>query len=259
LHLFEFEDLHWFPRWLRNLLTETLQFGTLATHRYDDAAAIIGDLLEQTGTQHVVDLCSGASGPWLALAPTLCERIPGLHVTLTDRYPNPSVLLRLPDTDRCSIHYEPDSIEALALPTHLGGARTLFTSFHHFSEQNALALLRAAVEERVPIAVFEYTERTLRNLMVTPLITPFVIAAATPFMRPVSPARLFWTYVIPIVPFVTAWDGTISHLRTYAPEELHALTASIEAETYRWRIGQEESGSRKVKVTYLLGWPEAGA
>lgn len=45
----------------------------------------------------------------------------------------------------------------------------------------------------------------------------------TPFYFLDSPAHLFFTYLVPIVPFVWVFDGYISCLRTRTPAEIQAL------------------------------------
>ena len=51
------------------------------------------------------------------------------------------------------------------------------------------------------------------------LLTPLAVGLATPFIRPFRWSRLFWTYVIPLVPLTCWWDGVVSQLRAYTPAE----------------------------------------
>jgi len=46
-----------------------------------------------------------------------------------------------------------------------------------------------------------------------------------------SPATLFFTYLIPILPVVLVWDGFMSALRTRTPEETEALLRDCGAAT----------------------------
>jgi len=41
----------------------------------------------------------------------------------------------------------------------------------------------------------------------------------TPSIRPFRWARMLWTYMIPVVPFVLFYDGVVSCLRAYSLEE----------------------------------------
>jgi hypothetical protein len=46
---------------------------------------------------------------------------------------------------------------------------------------------------------------------------------STPFYFWNSPGHLFFTYLVPIVPFIWVYDGYISCLRTRTPDEVEAL------------------------------------
>ena len=47
----------------------------------------------------------------------------------------------------------------------------------------------------------------------------------------------------------------ISVLRTYTPEELREMTRDLQAEGYRWEIGELAVKGVPVKVPYLIGVP----
>ena len=79
---------------------------------------------------------------------------------------------------------------------------------------------------------------------------------ATPFIPPFRVSRLLLTYVVPIVPLATLWDGVVSCLRVYAPEELRALVSGIAgADRYVWEIGRERVPLTPVTITFLVGRP----
>jgi hypothetical protein len=92
-------------------------------------------------------------------------------------------------------------------------------------------------------------------------VTPFLILFLTPFMRPFRWARLLWTYLLPVVPFVIWYDGWISCLRAYSETELHELVSGAETDSpagrYRWEIGEARSGL--LPVTYVVGYPAVEA
>src|SRR5262245_46454016 len=88
LQLIEIEDQEWCPRTIRDAATDYLQFALAATKPYAATIPILTTALQRTGTRHVLDLCSGAAGPWLWLHPGLTERGMRVSVCLTDKYPN---------------------------------------------------------------------------------------------------------------------------------------------------------------------------
>ena len=67
VHLFEFMDLKWYPNILRMLQTNILQVIMTRTPAFDVLVPYLDRLLQQTNSHRIVDLCSGASGPWLRL------------------------------------------------------------------------------------------------------------------------------------------------------------------------------------------------
>jgi hypothetical protein len=65
---------------------------------------------------------------------------------------------------------------------------------------------------------------------------------------------LLWTYVIPIIPLVLLFDGVVSCLRTYRPQELREIVEKLRSCQYNWEVG--ELAGRRAPVTYLIGYPK---
>lgn len=78
------------------------------------------------------------------------------------------------------------------------------------------------------------------------LITPFY------FWR--SPGHLFFTYIIPIIPFVLVFDGVISSLRTRSPEEVQDLMKKCGASADGWTVksGHEQHTWPTGYLTWLI-------
>ena len=87
LHLFEFEDYAWFPPLFRNYITDIMRYSYRLTEMYDCTIPLIETMLEHVKDKKVVDLCSGAGGPWTQLYQKITERFGMITVTLTDRFP----------------------------------------------------------------------------------------------------------------------------------------------------------------------------
>jgi hypothetical protein len=94
------------------------------------------------------------------------------------------------------------------------------------------------------------------------LTLPLIALLTTPFIRPFRWSRLFWTYIIPAIPFVLCFDGIVSCLRTYSVEELHTLIAGVNATSsdtgYVWEVGHVPSPLSPIGVTYAIGYPSLG-
>src|SRR6478752_2325008 len=65
-HLFEWEDQPWLPGVFRDFITDQLKFTHNEPMREPVNRAIAGqlaDLMRESGTTSIVDLCAGAGGP----------------------------------------------------------------------------------------------------------------------------------------------------------------------------------------------------
>jgi hypothetical protein len=138
------------------------------------------------------------------------------------------------------------------VPGELKGLRTMFTSFHHFSPEEARAILQNAVDSGEGIGIFEITRRTPSGIALV-YAWVFLLCVCTPWIRPFRWSRLLWTYLVPIIPFVLFFDGAVSCLRTYRPQELQEIVATLSTDGYRWEVGEHRAG--KVPITYLIGRP----
>jgi hypothetical protein len=261
IHLFEFMDQAWYPALFRRMQTDYLQFVVTRGAGPEFLIPLIKKALHQAGTTEIVDLCSGGTGPWLKLHAQLAQAGCPVNVKLTDKYPDPASIQKWAGTPDTRIEYLAESVDAMRVPRHLTGMRTLFEGFHHFRPEQAGAILRDAAEQKAAIGVFEASLRpawAVPFLLVTMLLLTWLgCLFVTPFIRPRFFARFFWTYLAPVVPLVTCWDGIISLLRVYSPQELKALTDRLQCDAYVWEIGYISTGTPLFAYTYLIGYPAA--
>jgi hypothetical protein len=253
LHLFELEDQPWFPPVVRDLATDYLHFieTRFALHR--PTVRPLGDALRATGAQHVVDLCSGGGGPILSLQRALADEGIAVTFTLTDRFPNLAAFRDTAARSRGTIDFVAEPVDAMAVPESLTGFRTLFNAFHHFRPDAAVAVLRNAAVAGQPIGIFEISDRSLLTILPMVLLTPWMVLIATPFVRPFLWRRLFWTYLLPLVPLTCWWDGIVSQLRAYRAAELEGLARAAGVDTYSWQAGRVPIVATPGYLTYLVG------
>jgi hypothetical protein len=216
LHLFEIEDQPWLPDGLLNLITDFLEFLSYSLSIYVPLAPLINKVLMHTNSRRIIDLCSGAGGPWCQLLEEGVE----VSVTLTDRFPNHGAFLRAKDRYDGQLNYCPESVDARYVPEQLVGMFTLFNCFHHFRPADAQAILRGAVNQLMPVGIFEISERTPRTLLSVLFGVPLLALAATLLIKPRSLTRLIWTYGVPVVPVCLICDGLMSMLRIYSVNEM---------------------------------------
>ncbi len=127
----------------------------------------------------------------------------------------------------------------------------MFTSFHHFAPEEARAILQNAVDAGESIGIFEIARRAPSTIALV-FAFALLLFVCTPWIRPFRWSRLLWTYLVPIIPLVLLFDGVVSCLRTYRPQELRELVAKLTASEYQWEIDELSTGY--TPVTYLIGW-----
>lgn len=254
LHLFEFNDMAWFPAAWRAYATDHNLFFATRFNAFRPIVPRLKQVLERLDCRDIIDLGSGTSGPLPLVQRQLetQEHYP-VTITLTDKFPNIQALRAVAAPSQGKVRCVEAPVDALDVPSELVGFRTMFVSFHHFPREAARRILADAVRKREGIGVFEYTEPSLAWFIAV-LLLPLYTWLTVPFMRPVSWERLLWTYVLPLPILFTMWDGIVSCLRTYSPRELRELVGSIECKDYAWEIGKVRSFGA-CRITYLFGYP----
>jgi hypothetical protein len=258
MHRVQFIELHeqpWFPSTVRHQITDALQFGLNLLKAYAPIASLLQSVLDATRSRSIVDLCSGGGGPWLGLSRKLRSDAQVFHILLTDKYPNLRAFQNVRAASENHIAFYPDSVDALKVPGELQGFRTMFTSFHHFPPEEARALLQNVVDAGESIGIFEITSRAPSTIA---LMFPWVLLlfVCTPWIRPFRWSRLLWTYLVPIIPLVLLFDGVMSCLRTYRPQELREIIQKLSGIEYQWEVGEHPNASGQAPITYLIGYPQ---
>jgi hypothetical protein len=260
IHLFEFMDLSWYPQTFRRIQTDYLQFVATLGSGHKNLIPLFIKTMQHAQTTEIVDLCSGGTGPWIRLQEQFKQAGLIVSIKLTDKYPDPEAVQRWSEASRQGIEYLAEPVDAMNVPPHLSGMRTLFEGFHHFRPEQASAMLQDAIEKKVAIGIFEASLKPplgLLLLLLAPFTTFLSYLFMTPFIKPRTLPRFFWTYLVPLVPLATCWDGVISLLRVYSPQDLKELTDPLQSKDYAWEAGLASTGMPIFEFTYLLGYPIA--
>jgi ubiquinone/menaquinone biosynthesis C-methylase UbiE len=254
IHAFEFEDLSWFPKNLRNYGTDFLQFGANTFDIYKDIVPILEKGLKSAGNNTILDIASGGGGSYIKLANHLKAKENNIKIILTDYYPNIPAFERTQKFHPEVISFEEKSVDAMNVSKDLKGFRTQFLSLHHFNPKDAKKILQDAVNNKQPIGIFEAQQRDIKSL-IPMILSPISVLLMTPFIRPFKFDRILFTYLIPIIPLFVMWDGIVSVLRTHTNEELKSMVASLEgSDSFEWEIAT--TNSKPSNISYLLGTPK---
>ncbi len=255
LHLFEFEDFGWFPDFLRRGQTDYLHFVIKSAGIYKPAAPLVKELVEISGCDEILDLCSGGGGGIDVFQRDL-EELNGrnIKITISDKYPNRDAFEHIKQTSNGKIDYSADPIDVTNVPENYRCIRTIFSAFHHFGPHDAKKILKDAAGHNVPIAIFEGVNKDILNFLGILLLTPVIFFLITPFMKPFRFTRLIFTYIIPLIPIVTTWDGIVSILRMYTPKQMLKMAEEVTGSKYIWKAGKARGKSWNT-VLYLTGYP----
>lgn len=256
IQLFEFTDMSWYPNTFRQMQTDYLQFASTLSSGHTNIVPLLIKAMKKAETTEIVDLCSGGSGPWLNLKKQLFDAGFPVTVELTDKFPAPDTVAKFQNSD---LMFLPDSVDAMHVPPDLKGMRTMFEGFHHFNPERAKKILLDAANQKAAIGVFDASIKMPAGLilmLLSPVITILTYLFATPFMKPRKLSRFIFTYILPLVPLATCWDGIVSILRVYSPAEAKNLAAQIHVDGYTWETGIASTGTPVFNFTYIIGYPD---
>mgnify|MGYP003664451736 CR=1 FL=1 len=263
IQLFEFEDLHWFPSWLRADMTKLIVVLQKMMGVTSVLSKLIADILIKNKIRHIVDLGSGAGG----VMPDVLRNIHqdyGLEevdLTMSDQYPDRKVIASFNMmADNC-IRYAEKPLDATNLRNAPDGLKTMVNCFHHMPPKQAISILKSAESNNQPLLIYEIAENNIPLLiwwLLLPLslvILMIMVLFMTPFVKPLTWKQLFFTYVIPIIPICYAWDGQASLPRMYTLKDMDILLEGLGSKRYRWEKGIVKKSNNKKLGTFVLGVP----
>lgn len=254
LHLFEFHEQFWLPSVLRRGVTDYLRAANELAGYDQLILPLLQKQLTNSGQTKILDLGSGAGGAWAGLLPALqAEREQPINLTLSDAHPRPDQWQPLQQAHPGQVDYLHEPTDARAVPAAATGLRTLFNLFHHFRPEDARAILADADAKRQPILIVETLDKSwLQGIMIV-LLAPLLTLLLTPRIRPVKAWRFLFTYLIPILPLLIAWDGLVSVIRLHGNREIQAWTRELDG--LQWGVGEVRQKGKVLR--YVAGLPKA--
>ena len=202
-----------------------------------------------------VDFCAGAGGPTPVIEKDLNARMRnhhsifqstenidktyppegGVNFVLTDIAPHLEAW-RAAAKNSKNLHYISTSIDAADAPRDLLKPfqkkstfkisqkmfRLFNLAFHHFDDSLASKILQNTIATSDGFGIFELQGRTFSSFITCSLMWPLLLIVS-PYYFWRSPGHLFFTYIIPVIPFVVVFDGYVSSLRTRTGEEILAM------------------------------------
>ena len=221
---------------------------------YKPITPLIVQGLEKSGQNRILDLCSGGGGAIVQVQKNLKELTNNdIKITLSDKFPNIAAFRHIEESTKGKIDFIDNPLDAADVPKDTEGLRTMFSAFHHFQPDQAKKILNNAINHKKPIAIFDLGDKNLLLILSNLLIHPVIFFICTPFFKPFKISRLLFTYIIPLIPICTIWDGFVSILRLYEPNDLKKFVKEIDSTTYHWEIGKVKH-KLGFRILYLLGY-----
>lgn len=251
---FEFEDQTWFPEMFRDWMTGYLRFLFDVFKLYQPVLPLLKDALVKSNTNQILDLCSGSGGAMESIYEDLKLTFNvNIQINLSDLYPNLLIYRYIETKTNKGISFISKPVNAINVPSEAKGFRTIFSGFHHFDRETAKKVLQNAVDARQGIGIFDGGNKSVWMFILIIIIHPLLLFLCTPFFRPFSISRLLFTYLIPVIPFCTVWDGVFSIIRLYKPNELKQMALEVEHENYIWISGKVKN-KFGMSIAYLIGY-----
>jgi hypothetical protein len=199
----ELEDYNWFPPLLRNFQTDYIGFVVANFNIY---STFINYLNMQVDRKTVMfDLCSGSGEPAVTI---FTESKNYTTLRLSDKYPN------LNFSKQANIFYIDESIDVLNFKFEEGVTYTMYNAFHHFSDADKKNIIQKCNAANANMYIVEILEPTFLFLVKVLMLTTIGVLLFSPFIKPFSWQRLFFTYIIPINIITISFDGIISVLKS---------------------------------------------
>lgn len=229
----EFHETKFCPAVLRDGLTDFLGFFVLYSHIYDPAFERIARLLLHSHEPRLTDLCAGGGIYDRMLVEKLRKSVgdEAIRCTLTDLYPNRN-WARVKELSGNMVDFVASPLSAERAVAELPGVHLMFSALHHFSPEEITGLLRAGAAKRRTLAFFDYSRRELLSELLPVLLSPLLLWCVSVLVFPFSWKRLFFTYLIPVLPLLLLVDGFLSRMRSYTAAELEKIAhdANLPAE-----------------------------
>lgn len=215
----ELEDCDWFPALLRRYQTDYIGFAVTRINVYGKFVEYVNSSMDVSTP--MTDLCSGSGEP----AITIFKECPCFtQLTLNDKFPS-----RMKADDE-QITYCEQSVDVNTMKFQAGRCYTMFNAFHHFTDKEKLDIVSRIQNSGSSAFIVEPLEPGLFCLLKVIFAGTIGCLLVTPFMKPFSFARLFFTWIVPVNLLTITIDGIISVFKSKSDVQYRKMFA-LYAET----------------------------
>jgi hypothetical protein len=208
----ELEDFEWFPQLWRQYQTDYIGFVVASFGIYKPVIQRFKSSGYDGAT--MFDLCSGSGEPALSIF-NKSGRF--RQLLLSDKFPH-----TLPSGSE-QVRYLPESLDVLESPFVEGNTYTMFNAFHHFDDASKKRIINNIQSSGSSGFIVEILEPTPLSFLKVLFATTFGTLALTPFIKPFSLLRLFFTYIIPVNLITIPYDGLVSVCKSRSVQQYEKL------------------------------------
>ena len=156
----------------------------------------------------------------------------------------------------------PNILELAGIPTSKAQDKKIFRlfslAFHHLDDDIAAKVLANTLATSSGFAILELQDRTVESMITVLCIAPLTWLGSWYWFWG-DWVYLFWTYVIPVIPFVLVFDGVVSSLRTRSEMEIFRLMKgmdNVSSSGWRFQSGERQHTFGIGKMGYFIGVKE---
>ena len=258
VQLFEFEDFQWIPDSIRSSMTRLLTVLIKMMGIHHIVSQKVKVLISENNLEAVVDLGSGAGGAM----PLIHKDIPEIKMTLSDLFPNKTAIKYINTTSGKNLTYLESPVNATDFKSAPKGLKTMINCFHHMPPTQARSIVKSAFDTQQPFLIYEMAENKMPlitwiiMLPISMVIMIIMVLFMTPFVKPLTWQQLVFTYLIPIIPILYAWDGQASMPRMYSMKDMDELLEGLSSDHYSWTKEPALDAKGKATGTFVIGLPK---
>ncbi len=195
----ELEDFEWFPPILRQYQTDFIGFVVAKFNVYSPFIDYVK--ASTTASSTMVDWCAGSGEPAISIFQKA-----GIfkQLELTDKFPSKY------NGEAKNIIYNMDSVDVLETLIIENTTYTMFNAFHHFETSDQIEIVKRLKENSANAYMVEILAPHFLFYFKILFTTTIGTLMLTPFLKPFSLKRLFFTYIFPINIFTITYDGLVS-------------------------------------------------
>ncbi|AGH96688.1 hypothetical protein [Pseudobdellovibrio exovorus] len=127
---------------------------------------------------------------------------------------------------------------------------------HLMTDAELVQLLQELTKKFDQVMIGEGNNKSIRQIIGMTILAPLVAVVASFFIKPFRWSRLFFTFIIPLLPLMITWDGLVALIRIRNPKRLKEIAEASTAaagKDWHWDSGKLQN-NRGGFIIYLNGW-----